>query len=847
MTNNTIKVPFKVSARTAKLIGLENFSTEEGAVIELVKNTYDADAKNCIIIFDLKKKKVKEKNEKEEEFEVEKFDKENSSIYIFDNGVGMNDKIIQNQWMTIGTDNKLYEHTTEGGRVKTGAKGIGRFALNRLGMLTSMTSLPNLLEVIDEENSEIEKESEESLKTRLIENITNASFDWTVDWKDFDKKGATVSDVEAVLSAKENLNLKQEFLKRFSSYPKIKEVLEQIDFKSGTAIEITELNDEWNEEKLRKLFGNLEMLLPPEEQNDFNIDLFLLNNLQEFGNVKRAYYDDYDYRINASYCQDNDKTLRVKIYRNELDLDALEKKYSEVFEFDLMKKSPYRLEDFKNEKIELNIPIEKLTSDEVDKDLLERIGRFDFTFYFLKNTISDDKDDGDLKKYPYNSINSANRKSWLKKFGGIKIFRDDFRIRPYGENGDDWLRLGERQAQSPGGAGQRLGGYRIRPNQIAGTIKISRLHNASFQDKSGREGLIENDEFELFKNIIREIISLFERDRNVIMYNLSELHKIKNEEAEKLRQGKEEAERIRKQKEQREQEKANSESKSGENNSSEEKKQYSENEENMAEAIFILEKENDKKDDEIRLLRSLASVGLIVSSFAHELHNLKNRLVPRTKFLEEEMQKYIDKDIFIDKSKYENPYYMLDLIKKEDLKLQHWLVYSLNTLKRDKRERKNVNLNKYFEDFKSIWQNSLTDRKITFEFKEDATDQCIIRAFEIDLDCIFNNLLSNSLNALKGVSDGEKKISISCQNVNDNIEILFSDNGKGLDNKYKDNPEQIFDLFESSKVDQYGNVIGTGLGLSMVQTIISEYNNSTIKIIESTKGLSFKITFKLRK
>jgi len=837
MTNNTIKIPFKVSARTAKLIGLENFSTEEGAVIELVKNTYDADAKNCIIIFDLKKKKVKEKNEKGEEVEVEKFDKENSSIYIFDNGFGMNDKIIQNQWMTIGTDNKLYEHTTEGGRVKTGAKGIGRFALNRLGMLTSMTSLPNLLEVLDEESSEIEKDSEEELKTKLIENITNTSFDWTVDWKDFDKKGATVSDVEAVLSTKEKLNLKQEFLKRFSSHPKINEVLEQIDFQSGTAIEITELNDEWNEEKLSKLFGNLEMLLPPEEQNDFKIDLFLLNNLQEFGNVTRAYYDDYDYKINANYSQGDDKMLKVKIYRNELDLEALEKKYSEVFEFDLMKKSPYRLEDFKNEKIELDIPIEKLTSDEVDKDLLERIGKFDFTFYFLKNTISDDRNDGDVKKYPYNNLNSATRKSWLKKFGGIKIFRDDFRIRPYGENGDDWLRLGERQAQSPGGAGQRLGGYRIRPNQIAGTIKISRLHNASFQDKSGREGLIENDEFELFKNIIREIISLFERDRNVIMYNLSELHKIKNDEAEKLRAGKEEAEKLKNQ------------DRNGDDNTKTNfanDTDYSGSAKKLADAFVILEKENEKKDDEIRLLRSLASVGLIVSSFAHELHNLKNRLVPRTKFLEEEMQKYIDKDSFIDKSKYENPYYMLDLIKKEDLKLQHWLVYSLNTLKRDKRERKNVDLNKYFEDFRSIWQNSLTDRKIKFEFKEDATDQCIIRAFEIDLDCIFNNLLSNSLNALKGISD-DKKISISCQNVNDNIEIFFSDNGKGLDNKYKDHPEQIFDLFESSRVDQHGNVIGTGLGLSLVQTIISEYNNSIIKIIESTKGLTFKITFKLRK
>lgn len=130
-----------------------------------------------------------------------------------------------------------------------------------------------------------------------------------------------------------------------------------------------------------------------------------------------------------------------------------------------------------------------------------------------------------IKKYPYKTFSTANRKAWLKKFGGVKIFRDDFRIRPYGENGEDWLKLGERQSQSPGGAGQRLGGYRIGPNQIAGTINISRVYNISFQDKSGREGIIENDVFELFKNVIKEIIAFFEKDRNIIMYNLSELYK----------------------------------------------------------------------------------------------------------------------------------------------------------------------------------------------------------------------------------------------------------------------------------------------------------------------------------
>lgn len=845
MTNNTIKIPFKVSARTAKLIGLENFSTEEGAIIELVKNTYDADARNCILIFDLKIKKEKVINEEGAEIEIDRFEKENSSIFIIDNGIGMNDKIIQNQWMTIGTDNKLYEHTTEAGRIKTGAKGIGRFALNRLGMLTDMTTLPTLLEVIDEDKKVVENDSEDAPNYKLIPNSNNIGFEWTVDWKDFDKKGATVSDVEAVLSQRENLNLKQEFLNRFSSYSKIKELIESVDFKSGTVIEITELNDEWSEEKLRKLFGNLEMLLPPEEQNDFGIDFFLLSDLENFGTVKKAYYDDYDYKLKATY--NDDKVLKVEIYRDELDVDALENRYAELFEFDMMKSSPYKLEEFKKEKIELNIPIEKLISEKVDKDLLERVGKFDFTFYFLKNTISDDKEDGDLRKYPYQSINSANRKSWLKKFGGIKIFRDDFRIRPYGENGDDWLRLGERQAQSPGGAGQRLGGYRIRPNQIAGTIKISRLHNESFQDKSGREGIIENDEFELFKNILLDIIGLFEKDRNVVMYNLSQLYSVRNEEAEKLRKAKEEAERIRKQKEERKEKKDSSENREKEN-SSEEKKEYSESEENMADAIFILEKESEKKDEELRLLRSLASVGLIISSFAHEVRSLRARLIPRTKFLVDELKNHLDEEeLAKNLDKDDNPFYMIDLMRDEDVKLKHWLDYSLSTLKIDKRERKNLDFSQYFESFKTNWSKALEQRNISLELHALDDNESIIRAFEVNMDSIFNNLLSNSINAHYGYNKEQKKIEISWQKKGSDVEITFSDNGKGLDKKYNDNPEEIFNLNESSKSDNKGNKIGTGLGLYIVKSIIEEYNNSSISIIRIENGLTFKITFKTRK
>ncbi len=828
MENNinkiSTKVPFKVSARTAKLIGLENFSTEEGAIVELVKNTYDADATNCIIIFDLKFKKEKSTND---EGAKEKFDKENSMIYVIDNGIGMNDKTIQNQWMTIGTDNKLYEHTTKAGRVKTGAKGIGRFALNRLGMFTNMLTLPDQLELNE---------------TESIKNQEKIGFDWTVDWKEFDKVGATVTDVQAVLTSKENTNIKQEFSGRFSSFKKVQEAIEEINFECGTVIEITELNDEWSDDKLKKLFGNLEMLLPPEEQNDFKIDFFLLNNLEEFGTVKRAFYDDYDYKVKAAYNTINGKKLKVEITRNELDVDALENRYIEVFQSDMMKNSPFRLKDFKQKEIQFELAIEKLVSEKVDKDLLERIGKFDFSFYFLKNTISDDKDDGDLKKYPYKGINSANRKSWLKKFGGIKIFRDDFRIRPYGENGDDWLRLGERQAQSPGGAGQRLGGYRIGPNQIAGTVKISRIHNAYFQDKSGREGIIENDEFELFKNILIEIIGLFEKDRNIIMHNLFKLYSNRKKEEEKIRKAKEDAEKVKKEKEEREDKSKND--KNNEDTATKPADSY----ENMAEAFLILEKENEKKDEELRLLRSYASVGLIISSFAHEVKSLRARLIPRTKFLIKELRNHLnEKELESKVDRDDNPFYMIDLMSEEDFKLKHWLDYSLNTLKQDKRERTNLDFTEYFEKFKANWSKALKQRNINIELHKLDDHVCNIRAFEVNMDSIFNNLISNSVNALYGFNKEEKRIEIKWKKKENDVEIFFSDNGRGLDEKYKNNPEEIFNLNESSKTDNKGNRIGTGLGLYIVKSIIEEYNNSSISIIKIDEGLTFKMTFKARK
>ena len=92
----------------AELLGVQNFSNKEAAVLELVKNSYDASASFMKIIIS--------KNE----------------IYLYDDGCGMDKDHIKNNWMHIGKSDKGYEiEDVKSGeqRILAGSKGIGRFAL----------------------------------------------------------------------------------------------------------------------------------------------------------------------------------------------------------------------------------------------------------------------------------------------------------------------------------------------------------------------------------------------------------------------------------------------------------------------------------------------------------------------------------------------------------------------------------------------------------------------------------------------------------------------------------------------------------------------------------------------
>ena len=170
-----------------------------------------------------------------------------------------------------------------------------------------------------------------------------------------------------------------------------------------------------------------------------------------------------------------------------------------------------------------------------------------------------------------------------------------------------------------------------------------------------------------------------------------------------------------------------------------------------------------------------------------------------------------------------------------------------NSLRKDKRKRKKIILSTYFDLFKSTWIAAATDSNISIELHNlEENNLTSIKAHEVDLDTIFNNLLTNAFYSIKEKKDKvNRRLDIKCVVEDDLVHIIFQDTGLGLAEEYKHNPEEIFNSFESSKKDRLGKQIGTGLGLYIVKSIISEYNNSAIRIVRDIEdGFAIQITFK---
>lgn len=385
------KVEFRPRARLMKLIGGELVSDEIVAVMELVKNAYDADARTVTVTF----------------IDVTE---DEGSIIIRDDGTGMSLNDVVNCWMQPGGTTKLGEKRkrTRNNRRVLGEKGIGRFACDKLGSRLKMVT-----------RSKGDKQELE------------ATFDWTA----FEHDTRMLSDVHATWK-----------LQKPTLFKKKKQ--------TGTQLRIDGLRTKWTERLFRKLCVRLSRLRSPFDKKDSFRILIESEDFPEYaGEIDTDYLHDAPHQIEAVF--DGDQTIAISSAKD--DVTACEMVW--------------------NGKGSLTCgPVKvRLFGYDLETAALSKIG----------------------------SVRDV--RGWLREWAGVSVYRDQFRVWPYGEPHDDWLRLDQRRVNNPT--------VHLSNNQLIGFVEIGRDKNPKLIDQTNREGIIQNTAFSDLRRLVLFVLQQMEAHR----------------------------------------------------------------------------------------------------------------------------------------------------------------------------------------------------------------------------------------------------------------------------------------------------------------------------------------------
>lgn len=259
------KVYFRTHALLKSIIGKDLITDDNIAVLELVKNSFDAGSNKVDIIF----KNILRNDDSDKII----FPTNSSSkLIIKDEGIGMAEFDITEKWLNIAYSEKK-EKKEEFGRLLAGNKGVGRFSCDKLGRFLTIYS----------------KKQGESYNKLFI------------DWKVFEKEGQINFNIQDVELEIENLN-EEEFI-LLTGYSK---------FESGTILEISCLREYWHSNKIVSLKRQLERLINPNQafrKSDFGVEI----NASEFiqydkeqeeynkinGNVQNKIFEKLDFRTSS--------------------------------------------------------------------------------------------------------------------------------------------------------------------------------------------------------------------------------------------------------------------------------------------------------------------------------------------------------------------------------------------------------------------------------------------------------------------------------------------------------------------------------------------------------------------
>jgi signal transduction histidine kinase len=722
---------FSISARTALLLGRESISSPVVAVLELVKNAYDADARSVTVRF-------------------RKASTSDGTIEISDDGHGMTWEDIETKWMVIGTDCKQVEPISPGGRVRVGEKGIGRFALDRLASQAIMQTTPG----------PPQQESTEPEPTYRL----------TINWEKFVNTDKALHEIRHPISV----------LKRRR--------------RPGTRLLLKGLRDQWKYRDYERLYRDLVVLVPPFESKPTGFSIkFDCDEAEDLsGRILSPMARAALFKIRATL--DAESRARIVITTRDDSPDGkfrVFKRYLRTWQelFDLPE----------------------------DQPTLPQCGPIEFEFYFYLRGRSGVEGTG---------ITVGRLREFLDIYGGVRIYRDGFRVKPYGNPGGegDWLGLSARREQHPGGVASKSDKWVVGANQVAASVFVSRNTNPDLRDQTNREGLFDNQAFRDMRSFVLKCIELFETDRK--QYEMGKLSDGPPTVEETIEDAKQTViKEVEKLEEALELQPDGPPKEALIDALTQFREGQVETLETLETTYEVEQKETITKH---QLLQNLATVGIAVSSMGHEVLETSRQVMNVVRRL----KKRVSTLMLLSDDEVKN--YMERLYRYGQI-LYSVSNFALGHVDRDKRHRQAVNVDTVLQKLhKETLLEMCATNNAEIDFELGGVPD--IYAFPYEVESVVINFVTNSIAAFRRgrtpIADRHIEIETRYDESARQLQIIARDSGPGIP---KGDEDRIFDIY-STKVDDEGKPIGTGLGLVIVKDIV-ESQNGTIEVIRNGRKL----------
>lgn len=440
------KLKLQIDAQVVRQLGDELITDPEQALLELVKNSYDADSSWCNVVIDTGVSY--HLHEILPTGIASKADgpRIHGKIVISDNGSGMDLDAIRRGWLTISLSPKRAfkaagKVTKVFNRTPLGDKGLGRLGSMKLGDYLQITTYTD--------------KKSKGLKV-------------TINWDEC-RSGTILSNVPVYFEEIESVN------------------------KAGTTIEILGLRDlaYWSgDTRLNELRNKLSTLISPFKAFDsFLIALTCNQRKIELLELPRSFLDTSTTQFEFTW--DNEKfeiTGRVKIglfksqqnaalYEASIKSDDGDGLWAYFHEAGVLKGANLKRSKSKKWYLEFSETILWDDLPRTGEQTYRNPGQFLGELYGFELDI-------DAAELPDISSDISEYKRQVKQMAGVFIYRDQFRVRM----GQDWLKLGE--AWTSGGSY-----YGLKPGNTVGYVDITSKGNPGLIEKSDREGFIDTPEW----------------------------------------------------------------------------------------------------------------------------------------------------------------------------------------------------------------------------------------------------------------------------------------------------------------------------------------------------------------